>query len=177
MKKHEVNLGSPAKPNAEKDAVHIAVIPMIANEILFPGQHVGIVDKDKTKVGHSDKPIGIVDPFRTSNIFPESRVWILLYQNSISSLRHERTHPDFEESNSEEIDSLEWLRDFADTAGLSYSKLMSAAKDYLESGEYLLGGEEWEGFGCPDEFWDHYEKVTGETVDEDNRGSFFSCAC
>jgi len=29
----------------------------------------------------------------------------------------------------------------------------------------------------PNEFWDHYERVTGEMVKDSSRGGFFSCSC
>jgi hypothetical protein len=59
----------------------------------------------------------------------------------------------------------------------SYDELMEAAAGYIKYSDYLCEGGRWEGSYVPDEFWFHYEVVTGELVPEDKRGSFFSCSC
>lgn len=43
--------------------------------------------------------------------------------------------------------------------------------------DYLVKGGDLEGEYVPDEFWDHYQVVKEEKVDENDRGSFFSCSC
>lgn len=53
--------------------------------------------------------------------------------------------------------------------------LMAAAKDYLETGEYVSTGDSQ--IELSPEFWDHYEAVVSAKVDEDKRWSFFTCAC
>ncbi len=74
--------------------------------------------------------------------------------------------------------SEDWLRNFAEgSADLSFEELMVGAKRYVETGRYLVDGGRWEGFYTPDEFWWHYEILTGECVEESNRGNFFSCSC
>lgn len=49
---------------------------------------------------------------------------------------------------------------------------MDRAKSYLEYGYYWCEGGRFEGDYLNNEFWDHYEKATGEIVKEDDRGSF-----
>lgn len=73
--------------------------------------------------------------------------------------------------------SRQWVYNFADSLSLDYDELMDAAKDYLDHGDYLVKGGDLEGEYVPDEFWDHYQIIKEEKVDENDRGSFFSCSC
>lgn len=172
-----------------RDAIHIAVTPVICGaEELIPGQRIGFIEPGNTeRVGsHAEHRIGIVDPFLTRNVFLGQRFWMFLLPNTITSLRHDWTHPAFEASAvpGRPISASEvWLRNLADSVEITYSRLMRGAEDWLASkrngewGEYITGGSEMEGTMVPDEFWNHYENVTGKKVAEEHRGSFFSCSC
>ena len=75
------------------------------------------------------------------------------------------------------------LIDFGDSIDHPYPDLMASAKNFLETGEYEYGPEEggsygkFEGQGIYDTFWEDYELVTGTTVDESDKHSFFTCSC
>ena len=56
-----LKLGKLIEGDCGRDAIHIAVAPMIAAERLSPGQHVGLIGVDHA--GRTETPIGIVDPF------------------------------------------------------------------------------------------------------------------
>lgn len=161
-----------------RDAIHIAVAPVVATQKLSPGQPIGFVTEGDTEnVATSDRPVGIVDPFLSKMVFEGQRFWMFLYPNTITSLRHDWTHPAFEPAKQMKGASEVWLRQFADVAGITYDELLYGANDYLKHGEYLVQGGRWEGFSTPPEFWDHYEIVTGNSVPADDRGGFFSCSC
>ena len=171
-------LGKVIDGNQYRDAIHIAVAPVLATERLAPGEHIGFVGVDKESVGRSKSPIGIVDPFLTGPVFVGERFWMFLYQNSITTLRHEWTHPAFEPSPSaSKSASVKYIENLASDVGLSYQALLDAAKDWIRYEEYETGGSRMEGMVTPPEFWDHYEAVTGEKVEADKRQSFFSCSC
>lgn len=78
-------LGTIIDASAGRDAIHLAVEPVIAVEKLFPGQHVGFVEGG---VGTSSKPVGIVDPFITGFVAPGQHFWLVVYPRTITSLRH-----------------------------------------------------------------------------------------
>jgi hypothetical protein len=61
---------------------------------------------------------------------------------------------------------------------MSYQRLMKAASDYLDSGDYLTqhGATDWQDVDC-DEFWEHYKVVTGRDLGDRHTGNFFSCSC
>lgn len=191
--KHKVStdaletLGSIIGDGEKRDAIHIAVEPSVAAARLKPGQDVGFVEGG---FATTRKNVGIVDPFLKSDVMPGERFWLLVYPRQITSLRHVWSHPEFAEAEvyaepqkTDDNPSERWIREFAARVGLKYDILMDGAKTYYTTkdsawgGEYLCFGGLLEGEYVPDEFWEHYEAVTGETVEESKRGSFFTCSC
>ncbi len=76
-----------------RDAIHIAVAPVTAGERLLPAQPVGILDPLRA---HGGPPsVGIVDPFLSVAVEPGQRFWLVLFPNTVTSLRHVWTHPEF----------------------------------------------------------------------------------
>lgn len=182
-------LGKLASPGQARDAIHIAIAPVLAAEKLRPGTHVGIVENG---FGKCSDPIGIVDPFLTASVDKGSWFWLLLYPNTITSLRHEWVHPAFTAKGVPVASESErWLRDFADEVDADYWEMMEVAKshcrntgkNYGDPGyrwpEYLIEGGKWEGQPTPDEFWTHFTNVTGMKPDGDDssRPGIFSCSC
>ncbi len=173
----DLNLGNIISGPAARDAIHIAVAPVRANALLPPGIHVGLVNEDTACCSAAVK-IGVVDPFLTSPVRRGQRFWLFLYPNTITALRHEWTHPAFggdPAKGASEMWLRRWARDEAD--GLSYEEVMAAARSFVRYGEYLCQGGRFEGYSVPEEFWVHYEVVTGERVSESDRGTFFTCSC
>lgn len=161
-----------------RDAIHLAVEPVIAAEKLYPGQHVGVVDgKATAKAG---KALGIVDPFLSGPAQEGEKFWLVVYPRQITSLRHVWEHPDFG-SIDEKIRSADpakaALERFADEIGSSLSDLLYHAEDYVERGEYWVEGGRFEGQGMPSDFWENYTKVTGKKGPDTEYGHFFSCSC
>jgi len=68
----------------ERDAIHIAVIQVIAKEDLRPGTHVGFNEGGQSVTANPVAPykkIGIIDPFLTQNVLMGERFWMVLYPN------------------------------------------------------------------------------------------------
>lgn len=175
-------LGTIVTDAERRDAIHLAVDPREAAEKLFPGQDVGLLPDGRAGAGIGDvAPLGIVDPFLKGPVYPGQWFWLVVYPRQITSLRHVWSHPAFaDEAGASTLDkapSVQWLRNLAGRIGVSYQRLIDAAESYVESGDYLTGGSEMEGEYTPDEFWLHYQIVTGKTVAEDDRGNFFNCSC
>lgn len=79
-----------------RDAVHIAIAPMVADSELKPGQPAGLSRSDDFEHATADgTPIGIVDPFLTVPVQKGQRFWLFLFTGTITSLRHVWTHPEF----------------------------------------------------------------------------------
>lgn len=176
-------LGTVITSAEKRDAIHLAVENAVAGEYLRPGDHIGLVNG--TAMKNAEPHLGIVDPFLEKGVIKGERFWLVVYPRKITSLRHVWSHPDFPEEATgidaptiEEFEaSRSWITSFASGLGLGYQELVDAAGEYVRRGEYLCKGGDLEGEHVPDEFWPHYETVTGIDVAEDDRGSFFTCSC
>lgn len=170
----------------QRDAIHCAIIPVIAAHKMSSGAHVGLNNKGEASYAHEGPYLGVVDPFLDNAVAKGQKFYLFLYPNTITSLKHVWRHPAFDEEKipaPKELTQKEiseaWIRDYAETDcdGLSYDDLMDAAETYYKYNDYLCQGGRFEGMGVSDEFWNHYEKVTGETVPEPKRGCVFTCSC
>lgn len=96
-------IGRTLPDEAGRDAIHIAVAPVIARERLYPGQHVGLRDGEATATGPMNTPlVGIVDPYLMHHVEQGDRFFVFLYPNTITSLAHHWTHPAFEQAPTRE---------------------------------------------------------------------------
>lgn len=177
----DVKLGELVDASAQRDAVHVAIAPVIAVERLHPGQHIGFITGNKEKVGSSSlNLIGVVDPFLKEDVLQGQRFWIFLYPKTITSLRHDWSHPAFSATDLKE-DAEKRIREIAAICDMGYDMLMNAAGHWLAYGDYTTqhGYESWrDNFPAyAEEFWKLYSQVTGATVPEDKRENFFSCSC
>lgn len=166
-----------------RDAIHLAVVAMVASEKLFPGQRL---NKDGGTTGET---IGIVDPFLRGPVMPGQHFWFVIDPRTITSLRHVWTHPDFPDSaeaspafTDPKAASEQWLRDFiarSDCPG--YEEVMGRAAEFAK-GNSWGGSENSLHFGedamgeIPNEFWDHFAIVSGIAAPE-RRATYFSCSC
>lgn len=178
-----LKLGQIIDTEQHRDAIHVAVAPVVAGTLeLQPGAHVGFLD-DGT-VGPEcglTTAIGVVDPFLRKPVRPGERFWLFLYPGTIKSLRHEWTHPAFSTVATPAIDAESRLREIAAACDMGYEMMMNAAEMWLEYGDYTTqqGQESWrDNFPqYAEEFWSLYEKLKGRDVRGDKRSNFFSCSC
>jgi hypothetical protein len=155
-----------------RDAVHIAIAPVVAAEQLRAGQQVGFMNSGTMTVGPSKQPIGIVDPFLVGYVARGEQFWLFLFPNTITSLRHNWTHPAFPQETSvvcsHAVESEVWLREFAAEQGISYEYLMRE----IPTGSVCTGNTDVYGVDA-DEVLRHFKNVTGVEM-----GSiYFRCAC
>jgi hypothetical protein len=85
------NLGETPAEDSRRDAVHIAVIPIVAGEMLCPGDRVCIRDNCAYLLG--GKEVGIVDPFLTVDTVKKGeQFWLLMLPLTVTDLRHTWRH-------------------------------------------------------------------------------------
>lgn len=177
-------LGTIINHNAGRDAIHLAVEPAVAGEDLYPGENIGLRDGKAYSV--VSKLLGIVDPFLKEKVKEGEIFWLVVYPRQITSLRHVWSHPDFPEETSLETSTVfkeaskKWIAEFAELIGITYNKLIEGAREYAHGGDYLHMGDNEEysnHYDKMEEFWRHYEIVTGDIILEGRNGGFFSCSC
>lgn len=189
---NDVKLGQLLDSTARRDAIHIAIAPVVAAQILRPGDHVGLVPGSQDEVAHAGPmipAIGIVDPYLQAHVQVGERFYMCLYMQSITALRHHWTHPAFSDVEGQpklttQEQSQRWLQQLAADMDLTFNQLMEAADRWVESEDYTVqyDRESWRNYwydrfpNGSQEFWKHYEIATGKTV-EDHKSAFFSCSC
>lgn len=179
-------LGTIIDETGKRDAIHLAVEPVIAGERLEPGWHIGIED-GRAYAKRDCKKLGIVDPFIAQPIEEGERFWLIVYPRQISSLRHVWEHPDFQPESTDRNNkqaSIEWMTKWA-------RKYMSddyygqydddrvpddvALSNAIRAGQTNhLGPYEGANDAIDDEWWEHWEAITGLNG---NREGYFSCSC
>lgn len=177
-----VNLSESPRSTATRDAIHVAVIPVVAGEELRPGDSVMVTEGVATKSATPYHRDGVVSPFLCSPVPQDGRVWVLVEPGTVTSMRHEWTHPRFPlhraaRSEVTIVESEEWLRKFARDWNIPYERLIDQARE----GEYITFGNDChsqEEVPEREEMWDHLENVLGIVFPRAHRDeTAFSCSC
>lgn len=195
----DLNLNELPGPDAVRDAIHIAVIPLIAGEDLYGGavqlkvgtKNVALRAKDSYYGGES---IGIVNPWHPAsqgdyeNVVRKGEAfYCLLNPGSVTGMRHHFQHPVFDSEPVEMSDSESWLRQFAQEWNFDFDELIKVGVNVQKAtdrwqywitacGRDLHSAGEL-GEDC-DLFWYHLERHTGKQVDKDKRELLgWSCSC
>ncbi len=184
MKDQQPILGQLIGHDEKRDAIHIAIAPVIAASDLKPGDHIGLVEPGNTEMVDriSSEHIGIVDPFLPRKVKEGERFWMCMYPRSTTgAIRHDWDHPAFTAALAARKmlgadESEAWLRTFANERGLAFIDLIAGAK------HCQIHDGDWGGHVCantdtdvPDEFWDHFARYSGKSVT--NRTDYMPCAC
>jgi hypothetical protein len=177
-------LGTIIGPNEKRDAIHLAVIPVEAGEHLPYGARVGLRDGKAFIAGYDgsgrDTSLGIVDPFLRTDVKPGQNFWLVIYPRVITSLRHVWTHPELPDEPSATRTpgrdaSEQWLRNRADSLGISYEEILTAGTNREYPG--CFGNDIYGPREIEPEFWIHIQIVTGNAAPADKRPDWFRCAC
>jgi hypothetical protein len=181
----ELALGKIIEGEQHRDAIHIAVAPVVAAQTLAPGWRVG--PRPDGTYGDSDAPNGIVDPFLEEKVRKGQRFWLFLFPNTVTGMRHHWQHPAFADHlpttppatavtapNREE--SHKWLADFAERHGYRLEDLLTVGwNTYLCSRNGDMRGD------VEDELpsmWMHLATYNQKTYTEQEINSVdYSCSC
>lgn len=94
-----VKIGQLITEPVGRDAIHVAIAPVTAGEDLTPGALIGFDEALGDTVRARADGIGIVDPFLREAPQKGQRFYMFLLPNTITSLRHVWTHPQFAKGN------------------------------------------------------------------------------
>lgn len=187
-----LKLGSIITTEQQRDAVHIAVCPVVSHWTeLEPGAHVAMSpDGAIMPTSEHPDPIGVVDPYLREPVKAGQRFWLFLYPGSITSLRHEWSHPGLRDLGKDErakaasVDASRlWLEGLAKQSGTDLDTLLHAA---LQDDSYSLSETDADDLNSKFEsnevlcetFWGHVETYTGRPAPKHVRKyTHFSCSC
>lgn len=92
------SIGQLCDKDAKRDAIHIAVAPIVAASMLVPNEPVVLNEEGEAVSAEYDEAIGVVDPFLQGVrevVNPGETFWLFLKPNTITGLRHVWSHPAF----------------------------------------------------------------------------------
>lgn len=195
MSQHTTILGTPlpASNAGARDAIHLAVIAVIAGMAMRSGAHVAVVDGYAYEATTELPATGVLDPFIPmeedtygANIPKGACVWLCLFPQTITSLTHSWEHPAFPRATQENLVitakevARSMITQMAASMGVTFDFLMTAAANNVNTGDYTSMGsnESYSNVDWP-EFWKYYQAYTGQPLPEDHerKWGFFSCAC
>lgn len=95
--KHLAQLGRIADniPIGYKDAMHVAVVRVVAGTCLYPGQRTEIRGDEAFPASRGAYGVGIVDPFLNRRVDQGEAFLLVLDPGTTFNLRHVWDHPDF----------------------------------------------------------------------------------
>lgn len=168
----------------QRDAIHVAVAPVVAYEKLYPGQLIGLRDGTNEAVSRprreAHNTIGIVDPFLVGPVYPGDKFWAFLFPNTVTGMRHEWQHPAFVEFSHGVPAAWEYMRGLALGTDYTAEDLVEAGRDYLRSGYRLVqqDSETLREDTNAREYWKHFQAITGAVVPASELESVpFCCTC
>lgn len=90
----------PEDAEVQRDAIHIAVIPVLCNGWDFqPGQPITVRERgtyfEAVPMLPSRKPVAIIDPFLPAPVKSGTSCFAFVYPNTVTGMRHHWQHPAF----------------------------------------------------------------------------------
>jgi hypothetical protein len=146
MSEH-VQLGKLIHEEAERDAIHVAITPVVAAEDMYPGCLLKFVygSTELVRMADYDGAIGVADPFLKFRPHPGhytydpegenetpcrirkgDRFYMLLQPGTATGLRHHYFHPALDSVQQPANEHEKWLREFADRWQFDYDQLIYA---------------------------------------------------
>lgn len=187
-------LGTIITEKEKRDAIHLAVIPAVAGQLLAVGADVFIGDDGLAYHAYrktQDKEfVGIVDPFLSEIVDEGERFWLIIYPRKITSLRHVWEHPAFpneseaekparEEADQEAISNA-YMEKFAAQAGYTSKQLISVLREAYEKGWDTVSAKldyAPDSTFLDEQFYYHLRNITGINFNPAIRPTWISCSC
>lgn len=183
----------PSEEKVERDAIHVAVLPVIASMNLKRACWLEFTYEDNiqhvTNARSWALAVGVADPFHQRiNIEVGTRFLMFMKPNTITGLRHDWTHPALEKAMGQRMkqelldlpSSKTWLENLAASCDMTYSALIEELTSVARGeSEYIHIGVDTPEAAYSEEIWEHYEKITNTVVPASikRHGAPFSCAC
>lgn len=199
---NRIDIGQLVTSSQQRDAIHIAIIPIMAGEAMNPGTRVTLNKAGQAiDAGDCNAGIGVVSPFLLAPVQPGDVFWLLLNPGTIRTLRHEWSSDVFplepvvaiedgymRVSHREVEASATWLRKFAEdnfnegreTAEAYYNDMVSSFERAGEEAVFLQVHGSSRSRELQEDFSElqrHLENVIGKRLPRNRDNTFFTCWC
>ena len=178
MNDTQSKIGKLLQEGEERDAIHIAVLPVVAGNDLTPGAPIGVGEVNGEHYAYSNifPRRGIVDPFLWDGVTQGERFWMFLTPNTIQDMRHHWKLEGIDVFSPQER-AKQWLASFAEENNVSYDELVAG----LKAGEVYFGNDTEapsNAYGQKEALFQHLAILTGRSFSEDHiANTFFRCSC
>lgn len=81
-------LGNIITANEERDAVHVAIAPIKAGEILQPGSPIRLVGRKAYFTSDRENSVVCVDPFLAAQVEEGKTFWLLMNPREVIAMKH-----------------------------------------------------------------------------------------
>lgn len=180
-------IGNMLDESAQRDAIHIAVLPVVASSALYAGQHVSVKDGIAYPALRG-RSIGIVDPFMHTGPMKGERFFVFIKPNTVTGMRHHWQHPDIPETDAvipgtvfesnQRKGAREWLEDFCARYGYHYSTVMSNKGQMMCATEIEIHTQADIEPSELEAFWKNMEIMYEERFSQEHRDkTIWTCSC
>lgn len=167
-------IGQILKGNHERDAIHVAILPVKAAEPLVQGTTVKVDNLGRATHARREEAIGIIDPFLPKAVEMGEKCWVFLFPGTVTGMRHHWSLPavDGEGLTATRAKSIEWLNQYAAACKIDYDEFIEAVTEFVNNGCTSATMEDnFSDYQVTDEFWTHFKSVTGLV----GNGHFWTC--
>lgn len=163
-------IGQILKGHHERDAIHVAILPVKAAEPLVQGTTVKVDNLGQATHARREEAIGIVDPFLSKAVEIGEKCWVFIFPGTVTGMRHHWALPAIDGDKTTE--SIEWLSEYAIACKTTYGDLIESVTGFVNNGcNEATMEDNFHDYEVPDEFWTHFKNVTGL----DGHGHFWTC--
>jgi hypothetical protein len=107
---HNIQLGQLLDSLQNKDAIHVAVASVVADETLAPGAPIDVHSGYRASRARTGQGVAVVDPFLENHVQPGEKFWALVRPGTVKNLRHEWSHDSFSDSPDSDDEAYESCR-------------------------------------------------------------------
>lgn len=180
----KTEVGNLVDSKAPRDAIHVAIVAVQAGEWLNPGEKVTML-QGRAYIAQAQRALGVVDPFLSEGVGRLDWFYLFLNPGSITSLRHEWTHPAFAAEvkvESHQSDNMDFFVRIAGILGKPVGELLYKAEQAFDDDDGgICFGEDLDGWPSDEqvkEFWQRFANHMGKPLPPNIlQTAYFSCAC
>ena len=131
----QLPMGRPPAPDAARDAVHVAIAPVVAETQMMRAQRIRVDGTHARAVSAAEHANAIVDPWITNDVEAGELVWVLMNPGTITAIRHHWQHPDVRDVPDEaRASAIAWLKEeVCDPTSRSLQGVLEDAIRHAES--------------------------------------------
>ncbi len=116
-----------------KDAVHVAIVSVIAASAIKGGSRIQLNSDGHAINANEGSGFGVADPF-IGIVARGEKFWVLVDPDSVAEVSHSWDHVQSFPKDVKPVEKNKYLQRYATAAGVTYEQLIEACSQYMETG-------------------------------------------